>query len=205
LNFHPVICAQAAHLLLVSKYPETAREDSSMSKTTVQSVALDKYARDAETWLTYGNVIYSAARVLFDSANASPDLYFSAAPLGHSCLEVLMKGILIQEGMVSFDPRLIKRLTGAVLQEHDCVWGHSLMKLAEELERRTKFSLAEEMEHHSIVHPAPFTVRQGLELFDPFFEELRYPHGLERVESFGEGDEHILDELVSRILAMKRT
>jgi hypothetical protein len=176
-----------------------------MSKTIVQSVALDKYARDAETWLSYGIVIYSAARVLFDSANGSPDLYLCAAPLGHSCLEVLMKGILIQEGMVSFDPRLIKRLTGAVLQEQDCVWGHSLMKLAEELERRTKFSLAEEMEYHSIVHPAPFTVRQGLELFDPFFEELRYPHGLERVKSFGGGDEHILDELVSRILAMKRT
>jgi hypothetical protein len=172
---------------------------------TAQDVALDKYARDAATWLSYGNVIYSAARVLFDAANASPELYFSAATLGHSCLEVLMKAILIQEGMVSFDPRLIKRLTGTVLQEKDCVWGHSLMKLAEELERRTKFSLAEEMEYSGIVHPAPFTVRQGLELFDPFFEELRYPHGLERVTGFGGGDEHILDELVSRISAVKRS
>lgn len=171
----------------------------------MQSVALDKYARDAGTWLTYGNLIYSAARVLFDSANASPDLYFSAAPLGHSCLEVLMKGILIQEGMVSFDPKRIKKLSGTVLSEQDCVWGHSLIDLAEKLTRCTKFDLDEEMKYHSIEHPAPFTIRQGLELFDPFFEELRYPHGLERVKSFGGGDEHILDELVSRILALKRT
>lgn len=176
-----------------------------MSKASGQPVTFDKYARDAETWFSYGNVIYSAARVLFDSAKASPDLYFSAATLGHSCLEVLMKAILIQEGMVSFDPRLIKRLTGTVLKKRDCVWGHSLMKLAENLEQRTKFSLAEEMEYHSIEHPAPFTVRQGLQLFDPFFEELRYPHSLERVKGFGGGDEHILDELVSRILAVKRT
>jgi hypothetical protein len=174
-----------------------------MSKTTVQSVALDKYARDAETWLSYGNVVYSAARRLFDSGNSDPSLYFCAATLGHNCLEVLMKGILIQEGMVSFHPKRIKKLTGTVLSEQDCVWGHSLIDLGEELARRSKFDLVEEMKYHSIEHPAPFTVRQGLELFDPFFEELRYPHGLERVKSFGGGDEHILDELVSRILAVK--
>lgn len=127
-----------------------------MVKKAAQAVTLDKYARDAETWLTYGKVIYSAARVLFDAAQSSPDLYFSAATLGHSALEVLMKGILIQEGMVSFDPRQIKRLTGPVLQEQDCVWGHSLIKLAEEMEKRAKFALDEEMVYHCIVHTAPF-------------------------------------------------
>lgn len=176
-----------------------------MGKKTAQGVTLDKYARDAETWLTYGKVIYSAARVLFDGAHASPDLYFSAATLGHNSLEVLMKGILIQEGMVSFDPRLIKRLTGAALQQQDCIWGHSLIKLAEELDQRTGLDLDEQMKYHDILRPSPFTVRQALELFDPFFEELRYPHALELVKDFGGGDECILDELVERILALKRS
>jgi hypothetical protein len=176
-----------------------------MVKKTVHSVKLDKYARDAETWLTYGKIIHSAARVLFDAANTRPDLYFSAATLGHNCLEVLMKAILIQEGMVSFDPKKINALTGVVLRKEDCVWGHSLIELAEELQRRTKFDLDEEMKYSSIIHEPPFSVRQGLDVFDPFFEELRYPHSLVRVTGFGGGDEHILDELVERILVRKRS
>ena len=174
-----------------------------MSKTTKGVVAPDKYARDADAWLKHGQIIYTAARTLFDDGNVY--LYFSAATLGHACLEVLMKGILIQEGMVSFDPKLIKRLTGAVLNEKDCVWGHSLIQLAEDLERRVGFDLSEEMEVHNILHPPPFTVRQALEYFEPFFEELRYPHSLERVKGFGGGDELILDELVARILSFKRS
>ena len=62
-----------------------------MSKTTKGVVAPEKHARDADAWLKHGQIIYTAARTLFDDGNVY--LYFSAATLGHTCLEVLMKGI----------------------------------------------------------------------------------------------------------------
>lgn len=171
-----------------------------------KTVAPDKYARDAEAWITHGKIIYQAARALFDAGDAYPSLYFSAATLGHSALEVLMKGILIGEGMVSFDPRRIKQLPEAVvLKRKDCVWDHSLLALARKLEQQTDFDLDEEMHFHNILYQPPFPVRKALEHFEPFFEELRYPHQLENTTGFGAGDELVLEELVVRILALKRT
>lgn len=167
---------------------------------------VDKYARDPDAWVRHGLITYDAARVLFDAGSAYPTLYFSAATLAHTCLEVLMKGILITEGMVSFDPRQIERLPqGAVLKREDCVWGHSLIQLAEELGCRVGFDLSEEMDFHNTVHPPPFIIRQALEHFEPFFWELRYPHGLEQVTGFGGGDEKVLEELVARILVLRRS
>lgn len=169
-----------------------------------KTITPDKYARDAEAWLQRGMIVYQAARALFDAGDTDPTLYFSAAPLGHTSLELVMKGILIGEGMVSFDPRLVGLLLkGARIEERDCVWGHSLLDLAEKLEQKMGFYLGEEMEYHNILFPPPFTVRQALEHFEPFFSELRYPHALENVSGFGYGDQMILEELVCRILALK--
>ncbi len=123
--------------------------------------------------------------------------------MAHAALEVLMKGVLIGTGMVSFHPDNVKRLPkGVVIDKKDCVWDHSLLKLAEELERRTGFDLSEEMEFHNVLFPKPFLVRQAFEHFEPFFHELRYPSELEKVKCFGSGDELILDELVARILSL---
>lgn len=152
-----------------------------------------------------GIIVYQAARALFDAGDIDPTLYFSAATLGHTSLELLMKGILIAEGMVSFDPRFVGLLPkGASIDEKSCVWGHSLLDLAEKLEQRIGFDLGEEMEYHNALFPPPFPVRQALEHFEPFFSELRYPHELENVTGFGYGDQMILEELALRILALKR-
>ena len=149
----------------------------------------DKYARDSKAWLTHGEIVYRAARCLFDQGNIEPTLYFAAATLGHTSLELVMKGILIGEGMVSFDPRQLDRLPpGVVIKRKDCVWGHSLLDLAKKLEQRTEFDLSEEMEYHNILFQPPFPVRRALEHFEPFQSELRYPHGLEKVMGFGSGD-----------------
>lgn len=170
------------------------------------AVTPDKYARDAELWLTHGNIVYRAARCLYDQASAEPTLYFPAATLAHTSLELLMKGTLISEGMISFNPEQIKRLPkGLVIKKKDCVWGHSLIQLAGKLAERTSFDLREEMKHHDILHQPPFSVRAALEYFEPFFSELRYPRGLEQVMDFGGGDELILEELVVRIIALKRS
>lgn len=176
-----------------------------MSKRTKRIVTPDKYAADTDAWLTHGKIIYEAARALFDAGDTYPTLYFSAATLAHTCLEVLMKGILIEDGMVSFNPREIKQLPpGTAVKKEDCVWGHSLLELAKQLEQRAGFDLADEMGYHNVLFQAPFPVRRALEHFEPFFSELRYAHGLEQVSCFGAGDEKILEELVVRILALKQ-
>ena len=169
-----------------------------------KTITPDRYARDAESWLTRGDIIYRASRHLFDEGNTDPSLYFVAVTLAHDSLEVLLKGILIREGMVSFDPMLVKRLPrDSEIKKEDCVWGHSLMELAEELAtRRPDFDFAAQMDFKSILLPAPVTVRNALQYFEPFFAELRYPRALEQVGGFGGGDEMMLDELVDRLKAL---
>jgi len=170
----------------------------------LKTVTPDKYARDPDTWITYGEILYRAARALFELGTSDPSLLIPAATLAHAAVEVVMKGVLIGEGMVSFRPDDVKRLpSGVVIKKEDCIWGHSLLELAGELERRTAFDLSEEMEFHNVRFPKPFSVRQALEFFEPFFDELRYPSGLKNVTSFGSGDELVLEELIARILALR--
>ena len=51
------------------------------------------------------------------------------------------------------------------------MWGHSLIQLAEDLERRGGVrSSPRRWKFITFCIPPPFTVRQALEYFEPFFE-----------------------------------
>ncbi len=83
------------------------------------------------------------------------------------------------------------------LKEGDCVWGHDLVVLAKELaKRRTDFDLTAAMTFLGPwQHEGPPTIETGFEVFNPFFDELRYPHEL-TLSGVGEDDRLTLAELV---------
>src|SRR5580704_7319099 len=129
---------------------------------------LDKYARVARAWRDWAKINCVASQHLFFSGN--PILYFPAATLGHHALEMYLKAALITQGMTVFNPDQIKLLDVAVeLKRDDCIWGHSLVGLAEELAKKhPDFDLKEPMQCSG-----SRTVRQAFAVFDPFFSELR--------------------------------
>jgi hypothetical protein len=45
----------------------------------------------------------------------------------------------------------------------------------------------------------PLTIERALAIFDPFFDELRYPRGLEELDGIGPDDVHLLDALYNVI------
>jgi len=95
-------------------------------------IQLDKYARDARAWRDCAEGNYMASAMLFDSQN--PFVWFAAATLGHHALEMYLKAALVHEGMTVFDPeKIIRSDPTAGLVRSDCVWGHSLLYLADTL------------------------------------------------------------------------
>ncbi len=164
-------------------------------------IALDKYARDAKAWKAFADHNYAASAYLFESHN--PFLIFAAATLGHHALEMYLKAALICEGATVFDPNRLKALEpSANLKAADCVWGHDLVVLARQLaSRRPDFDLSEQMDVIIPWHESGgvVTVEQSLEIFNPFFSELRYPQEL-TMAGVGEDDRLTLDELVGRLL-----
>jgi hypothetical protein len=164
-----------------------------------KTLKLDKYARDARAWRAWADHNYAASDYLFQSHN--PILIFAAATLGHHVLEMYLKSALIVEGFTVFDPNKIKYLDPSItLQKTDCVWGHDLVVLAQQLAaKRSDFKLSEPMStlmpwHHSGLA----TVERGFEIFNPFFSELRYPQEL-TMGGVGEDDRLPLIELVERL------
>jgi hypothetical protein len=111
-----------------------------------------------------------------------------------------LKTALICEGMTVFDPQQIPLLDPAVgLQKPDCVWGHDLVSLAKKLStKRPDFDLSVVMDCVGPLGEA-LTVKAGLEFFNPFFSELRYPQELKKLGSVGEDDQFVLNELVARL------
>jgi hypothetical protein len=103
---------------------------------------LDAYAKNAAEWRDGGYHNYRASRVLFGCGD--PFLWFPAATLGHHALEMLLKAVLIHDGMTAFDPRKVNALDPTLaLTKDDCVWGHNLLELAETLAaKRHVFNLA---------------------------------------------------------------
>jgi hypothetical protein len=161
---------------------------------------LDTYARSVRDWRQLAKVNHVAATALFGSGN--PFLVFPAATLGHHAIEMYLKAALIQNGMTAFDPKKLPQLDPAVgLRREDCVWGHNLVRLAEELaRRRPEFDLSAEMDCPRIaIEEMPMRVFAGFKLFDPFFSELRYPQELNKLKDVGEDDRFVLDELVKRL------
>jgi HEPN domain-containing protein len=86
----------------------------------------------------------------------NPFLWFSAACLGHQALEMYIKSALIRRGR-----RVVK----------GDVWGHDLVGLAGELAKSGAVF--------------PYGLISSLQDFNDFFEELRYPHPVVKVQDLG--------------------
>jgi len=170
----------------------------------MKAFQLDKCARDARAWRNWGKVYHKCAAALFDLAldSKNPIYYFPAATLGHHALEMYLKAALICEGMTVFNPdKVPPRATDICLTKKDCAWDHKLIPLAKQLsERRTDFDLAAKLDLPDcpeVNRNRKETLRAGFELFDAFFEELRYPDELRKVEGVGEYEKQVLDRLVA--------
>jgi hypothetical protein len=164
----------------------------------MNTLQLDKYAKDARTWRDFATMEYTASIALFRSGN--PFVFFAAATLGHHSLEMYLKAALINTGMTIFNPARVKFLSpGTALAQADCAWGHVLVDLADALAlRRNEFDLTEKLDLPQLLTiSTPKTVREGLELFDPFFSELRYPQALNNVQGIGDEEQFVLDRLVA--------
>jgi hypothetical protein len=109
-----------------------------------------------------------------------------------------LKSALIANGMTVFDPNKIKLLeTGVNLTAGDCAWGHGLINLAKKLEERSpNFDLSKEMNFVGVVLKTPMTIEEGLQIFEPFFSELRYPQEMNKVSGLGYDEKLLLDALV---------
>lgn len=165
------------------------------------TVQIDKYARDAITWKASAQMTYTGAHILFTHEN-NLITCFSAGVLGHLAIEQYLKSALIHAGMTVFDPRKLKYLPASgTLQKSDCAWGHDLVALAEMLSRRRPaFEISTILFNQWSPYDVPITVRKGLEIFESFFDELRYSGQLTRCEGIGPMDGAILEELVRIIL-----
>ncbi len=170
-----------------------------------QRMQLDKYAKDAETWLVYARINYDGARVLFMHERALT-LCFPAATLGHHALEALIKTALIRAGMTIFDPAKLKRLDPAAnLTETDCAWGHELLTLGKLLaSKRPDFDLRKNLKFAAFPRETPMDIQTGLAVFDPFFWELRYPQQLKELDGIGPDDVRLLDVLFAEIMPLAR-
>ena len=168
-----------------------------------EPIQLDPHAGDARVWLDFACVNYLGSQALFEHPNIA--LVFCAATLGHLALEMCLKTALICHGLTVFDPSKVNQLDPSIqLAGADCVWGHGLIVLAERLENLTQgFSLSDALdvpEYIGFSETPPTTIRAGLQIFDPFFTELRYPSELEQVSGIGPDERFLLKALVSGIV-----
>ena len=94
-------------------------------------------------------------------------LWFPAAILGHHALEMYLKAALMRKGH-----RAVK----------GDVWGHDLITLFNKLVMK--------------VPALPNDLPRKLAVFNDYFDELRYPQVLLKVEGLGEDEGRLLDDLV---------
>jgi len=161
-----------------------------------RSRKLDKFARDAREWRLSAESNHCAATALFEDGRFH--LWFPAATLGHGAIEMFLKAALIYQGMTVCDPRRIP-IVEKSLTKNDCIWGHDLVTLAGVLcERCEQFELDAPI-RRCIYYDEDLTVRRGLEIFDPFFSELRYPHESGDTDCLGPEHRRILDDIVAKI------
>ncbi len=93
-------------------------------------VQIDRYARDAAFWKVYAIQTHTCAQLIFQYGGLT--LCLQAATIGHYALEMYLKAALISQGMTVFNPKEMPNLVpGESLTASDCVWGHSLVPLAE--------------------------------------------------------------------------
>jgi len=130
----------------------------------------DKYANDAVAWQRNAGVFREATHLLFNHGN--PLLYFPAAILGHQTLEMFLKAALIKKGFQ------ISPIQGDV-------WGHDLPQLVGQL---------------FMDGPPPPALLEVAKTFNDYFNELRYPRELNKVEGLGEIEGWQLEDVIKDFL-----
>jgi hypothetical protein len=157
---------------------------------------LDKFAFDPDAWFGSARFALAASETLFNAENMV--VVFAAATLGHHALEKFLKTALICEGMVICNPSDAKALG---LTKQDCAWGHDLLELARLLAtKRSDLDLNAKIDIRGyFLHKMPMSIEQGLALFQPFFDELRYPHEKDLMEGIGPHEVIVLNALVVAI------
>lgn len=164
-----------------------------------KTLTLDKFACDPKPWRIHAQFNLDAARVLFTHEGAIT-LCFPAATLGHLALEGLLKTALIREGFTIFDPAKLKQLSTPVLTKDQCAWGHNLVALAKLLaSKRPDLDLQKPVRGAFPPYEYPVTIEGGLEIFDPYFSELRYPQQLNKLQGIGPDDMRMLDAIVEEL------
>ena len=167
---------------------------------TEKMVKLDKYAKDGRSWQLNAEMNFAAAQILFRH-ELKIMMCFPAATLGHHAIEAYLKSALIHAGSSIFDPSKLGQLSSSQkLDKSECAWGHDLVKLGEMLySKQPAFDLDAVIVPYYLPYGMPITVRRGLEIFDPFFWELRYPGELDKCDGIGPDDVVILQRLVGMI------
>lgn len=111
--------------------------------------------------------------MLFRSSNFM--LWFPAAILAHLALEQLLKSALLQAGCPIAQGK----------PQAGYAWGHKLVELAQLLaSKRREF---------------PSDILNGLAVFDAYFDELRYPQAVKKVEELGQEEGILLSRLMGCI------
>jgi hypothetical protein len=161
-----------------------------------KSYRLDRFARDPDAWLASARFTWTASQTLFNDGNMI--VIFAAATLGHHAVEMFLKTALICEGMVACHPRDAKAFG---VEKDDCVWGHDLLVLAKLLAtKRPQFNVKVVLDIRGYwPHKMPMTLENALAMFQPFFDELRYPHEKELMEGIGQDEVIVLNALVAAI------
>ncbi len=160
---------------------------------------LDKYAKDAAAWRISAQVDYTAAFRLFQTEDLM--LVFPAASMGHLAIEKYLKAALICTGTTICDHKKYRALVDAgKLNPDDCAWGHKLPELGSMLaRRRADFNLDLVLFDSYPLHTGKMTLRDGLEMFEPFFDELRYPVEMSKFKTLGPMDVHAFNAIIEAL------
>jgi hypothetical protein len=158
-----------------------------------KKLTLDKYASDAHAWRQAGDLYYTATATLYESNNLL--MYLPAATMGHHTLERYLKAALISVGM-TVCPHDVAAANG--IGKADYEWGHKLTDLAKKLrKKRPTFDPDVDIGISvSILGNVPPTLMEGLRHFEPYFDELRYPQELSKLEGAGMHEFNLLNCIV---------
>jgi hypothetical protein len=165
----------------------------------LNSDQLDRYARDGDRWNRSALFNYRAATTLFETEDMV--LVFPAATLAHHAIEMYLKAALICEGLTVFNPDRIEWLDPSIgLKRKDCAWNYSLVKLGRQLAaKRHDFDLSRVILGYYLPQDSQMTLEKGLDMFDPFFDELRYPRELKALKAVGPSDIIVLKAIVAAL------
>ncbi len=158
------------------------------------------HASDAFTWAVNAQFNYLGSQTLFQTGN--PALSFPASVLAHSAIEMYLKAALIGVGCIVFDPKSLRSVDPALgLTKSDCAWGHHLLKLGRQFaSREARFDLKAVILDRFPMRSGRLTVEGALEIFDPYFWEIRYPSPIEKLHGIGPAYGVPLGKLVERLL-----